>query len=88
VGGHRGEEGRVAEDGLPAAGDGAEAEEEEGRHAGEHLEEQVVGETRPDGGVHRHVGVVVVVEEERGRGRGGGGGSGGGGLALGEGGRR
>jgi hypothetical protein len=40
VGGHRGvrgEEGRVAEDGLPAAGNGAEAEEEEGRHAGEHL---------------------------------------------------
>jgi hypothetical protein len=37
VGGHRGEEGRVAEDGLPAAGDGAEAEEEEGRHAREHL---------------------------------------------------
>jgi hypothetical protein len=73
------EEGRVAEDGLPAAGDGAEAEEEEGRHTGEHLEEQVVGETRPDGGVHRHVRVVVVVEEEeRDRGRRGGGGGGGG----------
>jgi hypothetical protein len=67
VGGHhgvRGEEGPVAKDGLLAT------EEEEGRHTGEHLGEQVVRETRPDDRVHRHVCVVVVVE--RGRGCGGG----------------
>jgi hypothetical protein len=62
----RGGERRVVEDGGPAAGDGAEAEEEEGRDAGEHLQEQVVGEPRPDAGVHRD----VRVEEERGRGAG------------------
>ena len=91
VGGHRGvrgEEGRVVENGLPSAGDGAEAEEEEGRHAGEHLEEEVVGEPRPDAGVHRDVRVVV---EQRARGAGAcaaARGGAGGGLALGERGRR
>lgn len=78
--GVRGEEGRVVEDGVPAAGDGAEAEEQEGRDAGEHLEEEVVGEGRPDARLHGDVGV-----EERGGGGGGGldgGERGGGGAAV------
>lgn len=82
VGGHRGvrgEESRVVEDGSPATGHGAEAEEKERRDAGEDLEEQVVGEPGPDAGVHRD----VRVEEERGRGAGAGG-AGGGSEDLGE----
>jgi hypothetical protein len=48
--GVRGEEGRVMEDGGPAAEDPAEAEEEEGRDAGKHLQEQAIREPRPDMG--------------------------------------
>jgi hypothetical protein len=71
--GRRGEEGRVVESGGPAAGDGAEAEEEEGRDAGQHLQEKVVGEPRPDTGVHLDVRVL----QERGRGTSAGGARGG-----------
>ena len=59
------------EDGLPAAAHGAEEEEEEGRHAGQHLHEEVIGKPRLD--VHQDVRVVVVEEERRiGSGFGGG----------------
>jgi hypothetical protein len=43
---------------------GGGAAEEEGQHAGEHLEEEVVGVSHLDAGVHLDICVVV---EERGR---------------------